>query len=173
MTNAGTGPTGTLVSNSVNGNVGYARRIGPTGLPGGGAQYIVKYSEDMMVFDWKTYSSYAPFQLAEGTYYITAKSATPWNSAGAAYTPSTWYNSFLVLSQFNPSTTTYTDIAYGLLTDPGFGTSVLQHYLAITTTTQYAIRLYISSQSGGSLNVGSTTYSSLSLAVDTSIIKLM
>lgn len=168
FTNATAGPSGTVVSTSINGNLGYAHRVGPTGSPGGGASYLVKFSDDMMVYDWTNNSSYAPFQLAEGTYYITAETATPSLGQGVG-DPSSWYGSFLVLSEWDSTSSTYTDLAYGLVTEAGFGTSVLQHYLVVTKTTQYALRLYATAGTGFIL--GSTSYPSL--ALDTSIIKLM
>ena len=91
------------------------------------------------------------FQIPAGNFFIRAQAANPYfdtNLTMAGY--------FIALSSYDSNTSTYTDVAYGTLTENGTstnpayirGNSVLHHYVSQSTTQAYAIRWYLGNTSG-------------------------
>lgn len=91
------------------------------------------------------------FQIPPGNFFIRAQAANPYfdtNLSMAGY--------FIALSSYNSITETYTDVAYGTLTengrdtDPAYivGNSVLHHYVSQSTIQTYAIRWYLGNTAG-------------------------
>jgi hypothetical protein len=131
-----------------------------------------RYSDDLVFIDRSgTGYSYA-FDLPAGTFHITAIMSDPLLINVLTFTTdTTLLGTFLALTQYDPTTNVETEIAYGILTDLGVGTSVLQHYITLTDTTHMGLRLYIRRKdvsAYGNVSVD-TGGSSLSL----SVIKLM
>jgi len=131
-----------------------------------------RYSDDLVFIDRSgTGYSYA-FDLPAGTFHITAIMSDPLLVNIITFTTDTAaLGTFLALTQYDPTTAVETEIAYGILTDLGVGTSVLQHYITLTDTTHMGLRLYIRRKDAsayGNVSVD-TGGSSLSL----SVIKLM
>lgn len=96
-----------------------------------------KYSDDMAVFA-STSNKTASFQLPAGSYFITAKSSAPSATSGNEY------SLILALAQYT-DTNTYTVVATGQATSlnaPGHQLSLLQHYLKLSDTTNFALQVY-------------------------------
>jgi len=177
------GQTGGYLTNlSMMGQVG---AYNPTGFPGvvagGGGTYVTslsvnglsdtksynRYSDDLVFFDPLT-ASYG-FQLPAGTFLITARLANSTFFDSVTQVPDVkGVSSYLALSQYNSSTNTHTDLAYGVLADYGVGTSVLQHYLTVTDTTPMSLRVYLSV-----LNADAGVIDYPGAAASLSVIKLM
>lgn len=163
------GTTSPLSSSMVAGIAGGGRRTlawypgGDTAAHGNGGLYPVKYADDMMVYNNTSTPPYA-FQLPAGTYYISAKLGNLFDSSE---TRVDIFTSFLALSTYDSGSSAYTDIAYGLVTDKGPGTSVLQHYLELGVTSSFVLRVYTSGS--GTRVIGSSSSTSL----DITVLKLM
>jgi hypothetical protein len=128
------------------------------------------------------------FQIPAGNFFIRVQAANTYSTTTqflSGYTIS--------LSLYDSDTTTYTDVAYGTITESGTiytsgasyvaGNSVLHYYLSQSISQTYAIRIYegITSSTdtyagiGGSatlLTTPSPTLMTLRASINTSIIKL-
>jgi len=96
-----------------------------------------KYSDDMVVFP-STSNKTASFQLPTGSYFITAKISAPTATAGNNYSV------VLALAQYT-GTNSYTIVAAGQptsLTAPSRQLSLLQHYVSVDNTTNFALQVF-------------------------------
>lgn len=121
-----------------------------------------KYSDDMVVFNSTNNMTYS-FQLPAGRFFISAKHGTPAGQSGGPV------SMFLALSQYNTGTSSYTDIAVGPVTEKGGGLSLLHHYLDLSATTLFALRVFWSTSSSSTVTIGSSSTVSAIL----SVLKLM
>jgi len=132
-----------------------------------------RYSEDLVFIDRNGTGYKYAFDLPAGTFYITARASNPLLiniSTGSSELSS--LGTFLGLTQYDPVADVESEIAYGILTDLGVGTSVLHYYITLADTTHMGLRLFIRRKDAtvyGAVELAGDPGSSLSL----SIIKLM
>jgi hypothetical protein len=124
-----------------------------------------KYSDDMAVFA-STNNKTASFQLPAGSYFITAKSSAPTATSGNEY------SLILALAQYT-DTNTYTVVATGQATSinaSGHQISLLQHYVNLTDTRNFALQVYwFSSTNGTNPQLGGSS----GISAIISVVKLM
>jgi hypothetical protein len=157
-----TGSGATKTSLTINGFGGLSPNPPWNGGPNNSAIYN-KYSDDMVVFNSTNNMTYS-FQLPSGRFFISAKHGTPAGQSGGPV------SIFLALSQYNTSTSSYTDIAVGPVTEKGGGLSLLQHYVNLPDAkTFFAIRVFWSTSSSSTVTIGSSS----SVSAILTVLKLM